>query len=74
MILTFFMRVHRTQAAQLSRSKNRVHQIENCRGFLRPVDIRAQFRAIAHAVREVSRELFHLADRIGLLAARCSIA
>ena len=39
-----------------------VHQIENRGGFLRLVDGRAKLRAVAHAVREVSGELFHLAD------------
>src|ERR1017187_9298762 len=39
--------------------KERVHQIENGGGRVHGVDGSAELRAVAHAVREVSGELFH---------------
>src|SRR5208283_633971 len=65
MICTFFTGSGRHRRLGL---EELVHQIENRLWLLRVVDRRAKLRAVAHAVCEVSGELFHLADRVPLAA------
>ena len=46
-----------------------VHQGQDGGGLVRPVDGGAELRAVAHAVREISCELFHFSDGIVVRAA-----
>ena len=45
--------------------KKHVDAVENFRGRVRVMHLLAQLPAVAHAVREKSSELLHLADRVG---------
>src|SRR5579872_6906936 len=48
-----------------SLGKKSVHAIQNFNGRARSVNVSAQLGAIAHAVREIARELFHFTDGVG---------
>src|SRR5580693_424591 len=64
MTWTFFMSRSGGNCLELSLEKS-IHPIQNVSGLGGPINFHPQLRSVAHAVREVRRELLHLTHHVG---------